>query len=160
MLVATKEVTFGSLDLNDTIREALALLSSELQKHEVVLRTELAGDLPRVRGDRIQLQQVVFNLLANSSEAMRDVEDRPRHLLIRTELLDSANVCVSMRDEGVGFHPKDAQKLFDAFYTTKSDGMGMGLFISRTIVERHRGHLRAEPNEDHGATFSFYVPRE
>jgi C4-dicarboxylate-specific signal transduction histidine kinase len=160
MLVAKKEVTFESLDLNEAIREAVALLSSELQKHRVVLRTDFAGDLPRVRGDRVQLQQVVLNLLANSSEAMSDVEDRPRHLLIRTERHDGAQVCVTVRDAGMGFHPSDAERLFEALYTTKSNGMGIGLFISRTIVERHRGRLWAEPNEGHGATFSFSIPHE
>jgi len=160
ILAAKKEVTSESLDLNDAIGEAVALLSSELQKHRVVLRTEFAGDLPRVRGDRVQLQQVVLNLLANSSEAMSDVEDRPRHLLIRTERHEGAKVCVAVRDAGMGFHPRDAERLFEALYTTKSNGMGIGLFISRTIVERHRGRLWAEPNEGHGATFSFSIPHE
>jgi C4-dicarboxylate-specific signal transduction histidine kinase len=160
MLVAKEEVTSESLDLNDAIREAVAWLSSELQKHRVVLRTEFAGDLPRVRGDRIQLQQVVLNLLANSSEAMRDVGDRPRHLLVRTERHDGAQARVTVRDAGRGFHPRDAERLFDALYTTKSNGMGIGLFISRAIVERHRGRLWAESNEGHGATFSFSIPHE
>jgi signal transduction histidine kinase len=160
MLVAKKEVESESLDLNDAVREAVALLSSELQKHRVILRTELAGDLPRVRGDRVQLQQVVLNLLANSSEAMSDVEDRPRHLLIRTERHDSAQVCVTVRDAGIGFHPRDEERLFEALYTTKSNGMGIGLFISRNIVERHRGRLWAAANEGSGATFSFSIPAE
>ena len=160
MLVANKEVTCESLDLNDAIREALALLSSELQKHRVVLRTDFAGDLPPVKGDRVQLQQVILNLLANSSDAMRDVEDRPRHLLIKTERRDGAQACVIVRDAGMGFHPRDAERLFEALYTTKSNGMGVGLFISRTIVEGHRGRLWAEPNEAHGATFSFTIPHE
>jgi signal transduction histidine kinase len=160
MLVAKKEVTFESLDLNDAVRGAVALLSSELQKHRVVLRTEFAGDLPRVRGDRVQLQQVVLNLLANSSQAMSDVEDRPRHLLIRTERQDGAQVCVAVRDAGMGFHPRDSERLFQPLYTTKSYGMGIGLFISRTIVERHRGRLWAAPNDGSGATFSFSIPAE
>ena len=160
MLVAKKEVTSESLDLNDAIREAVALLSSELQKHRVVLRTEFTGDLPRVRGDRVQLQQVVLNLLANSSEAMRDVEDRPRQLLIRTERHDGTQVARHCPRRRVGFPSADSERLFDALYTTKSNGMGMGLFISRTIVERHRGRLWAEPNEGHGATFSFSIPYE
>jgi signal transduction histidine kinase len=160
MLVAKKEVTSELLDLNDAIREAVALLSSELRKHRVVLRTEFAGDLPRVRVDRVQLQQVVLNLLANSSEAMRHVEDRPRQLLIRTERHDGTQARVSVQDAGLGFQLTDTERLFDALYTTKSNGMGMGLFISRTIVERHRGRLWAEPNEGHGATFSFSIPYE
>jgi len=160
MLVVKKEVTSESLDLNDAIREAVILLSSELQKRRVVLRTEFAGDLPRVRGDRVQLQQVVLNLLANSSEAMSDVEDRPRHLLIRTERYDGAQVRVTVRDVGMGFHPGHAERLFEPLYTTKTNGMGIGLFISRTIVERHRGRLWAESNEGQGATFSFSIPHE
>jgi len=159
-LIARKEVTSESLDLNDAVHEAVALLSSELQKQRVVVQTEFADDLPRVRGDRVQLQQVVLNLLANSSESMSQVEDRPRHLLIRTERHEAAQVRVTVRDAGMGFHPRDAARLFDALYTTKSNGMGIGLFISRTIVERHRGRLWAEPNEGHGATFSFSIPHE
>jgi C4-dicarboxylate-specific signal transduction histidine kinase len=103
VFVDKKEVTSESLDLNDAVREAVALLSNELQKHRVVIRTEFAIDLPRVRADRVQLQQVVINLLTNSSEAMRDVEDRPRHLLIKTERHDGAQVCVTVRDAGKGF---------------------------------------------------------
>jgi signal transduction histidine kinase len=160
MLIGKKEVMSDSLDLNEAIREAVALLSSELQKHRVVLRTEFACDLPHVRGDRVQLQQVVLNLLANSSEAMREIEDRPRQLLIRTERHEGAQVRVTVRDAGLGFHPRDAERLFEALYTTKSNGMGIGLFVSRTIVERHRGRLWAEPNESHGATFSFSIPHE
>jgi C4-dicarboxylate-specific signal transduction histidine kinase len=157
-LVAKREATSESLDLNDAIREAVALLSSELQKHRVVLRTEFAGDLPRVRGDRVQLQQVVLNLLANSSEAMSEVEDRPRHLLIRTVQDDRAQVCVIVRDAGMGFDPRDAERLFEPLHTTKSNGMA--LFISRTIVEHHRGRLWASPNDGPGATFSFSIPAE
>jgi C4-dicarboxylate-specific signal transduction histidine kinase len=159
-LVAKNEASSDQLDLNDAIREAIALASSELQRHRVVLRTDLARDLPHVRGDRVQLQQVVLNLLANSSDAMSDVENRPRHLLIRTQRHDRAQVCVTVRDAGIGFHSRDVERLFEAFYTTKSSGMGIGLFISRTIVERHRGRLWAEPNEGHGATFSFSIPRD
>jgi len=91
---------------------------------------------------------------------MRDVEDRPRHLLIRTEPHDGAQVCVTVRDAGIGFQPRDAERLFDALYTTKRDGLGIGLFISRTIVEHHRGRIWAEANDAHGATFSFSIPQE
>jgi C4-dicarboxylate-specific signal transduction histidine kinase len=160
MLVGEKEVAPESLDLNEAIREAVALLSGELQMQRVVLRTEFAIDLPRVRGDRVQLQQVVINLLANCSEAMSDVEDRPRHLLIKTERHEGAQLCVTVRDAGVGFHPRDAERLFEPLYTTKSNGMGMGLFISRAIVEIHRGRLWAAPNDGWGATFSFSIPAE
>ena len=132
---------------------------SELQKHRVVLRTDFAG-IFRPNGDRIQLQQVVLNLLANSSEAMSNVEDRSRQLLIRTQRYDGAQVCVTVRDAGIGFHSRDAERLFEPLYTTKSNGMGIGLFISRTIAERHRGRLWGESNGGHGATFSFSIPQE
>jgi signal transduction histidine kinase len=160
MLVAKKDVAFESLDLNDAIRETVALFSSELQKHRVAVRTGIASNLPPVRGDRLQLQQVILNLLANSTEAMSDVEARPRHLLIRTEQHDGAQVRVTIQDTGIGFPPADGERLFEAFYTTKRTGMGMGLFISRAIIENHRGRLWAESNRGYGATFSFSIPRE
>jgi signal transduction histidine kinase len=157
-LVAKSEPTSESLDLNDAIREAVALLSGELQKHRVVLRTEFAGDLPRVRGDRVQLQQVVLNLLANSSGAMSEVEDRPRQLLIRTVQDDRAQVCVIVRDARMRLDPGDAERLFEPLHTNKGDAMA--LFISRTIIEHHRGRLWASPNDGPGATFSFSIPAE
>lgn len=159
-LGSRKEATFDSLDLNDAIREAIALTSSELQKHRVVLNTELDGELPRVRGVQVQLQQVLLNLLVNALEAMSDVEDRPKHLLIKTERQEGARVCVIVRDAGRGFHPGDAERLFEASYTTKTHGVGIGLFISRTIVELHQGCLWAALNEGHGATFSFSIPHD
>jgi signal transduction histidine kinase len=119
---------------------------------------ELAGDLPPVTGDRVQLQQVILNLLRNASEAMVDVDDRPRQLLIRTERADGDGVRVSVRDAGVGVDPQDMGKLLDAFYTTKPDGMGIGLSVSRSIIESHHGCLWAEPNDGPGATFSFSLP--
>ena len=158
-LASKKEAAFELLDLNEAIQETLELFSSELQKRRVQPRTEFAVDLPRVRGDRIQLQQVVLNLLANSSEAMSDVEDRPRHLQIKTDRYDGTQVRVTVRDVGIGFHPRDAEKLFDPSYTTKGNSMGVGLYISRTIVERHRGRLWAELNEGYGAAISFTIPQ-
>ena len=122
-----------------------------------MLQSELAADLPIVTGDRIQLQQVILNLLRNASDAMVDVHDRPRKLLIRTER-DGDGVCLSVRDAGVGLDAQSTDKLFDAFYTTKSSGMGIGLFVSRSIIERHQGRLWAEPNDGPGATFSFSIP--
>jgi signal transduction histidine kinase len=157
-LFSRREFTLESLDLNEAIQEVIALSRSDLQRNRVVLQSELADNLPSVTGDRIQLQQVIFNLLRNASDAMVDVHERPRHLLIRTEQKDDERVHVTVRDAGVGIDAQAVNKLFDAFYTTKSDGMGIGLSISRSIVEKHRGRLWAEPNEGPGATFSLSIP--
>ena len=159
-LFSKKEFTLESLDLNEATREVIALSLSDLQRNRVVLQSELADDLPNVTGDRIQLQQVILNLLRNASDAMVGVHDRPRQLLIRTEREDGDRVRVSVRDAGVGVDAQSMDKLFDAFYTTKSDGMGIGLSVSRSIIERHHGRLWAEPNDGPGATFSFSIPRE
>lgn len=159
-LFSKREFAPESMDLNEATREVLALSSNDLQRHRIMLQAELAGDLPIISGDRIQLQQVILNLLRNASDAMVDVHDRPRELLIRTEQEDGDRVRVSVRDAGVGLDPQDMTKLFGAFFTTKSGGMGIGLFVSRSIVERHQGRLWAEPNEGGpGATFSFSIPR-
>ena len=158
-LFSKREFTLELLDLNEATREVIALSLSELQRNRVVLQSELAADLPNVIGDRIQLQQVIHNLLRNASDAMLGLDDRPRPLLIRTEREDGDHVRVSVRDAGVGVEAQSVNKLFDAFYTTKSDGMGIGLSVSRSIIERHRGRLWAEPNDGPGATFSFSIPR-
>ena len=157
-LFSKKEFSLESLDLNEATREVIALSLSELQRKRVVLQSELADDLPTVTGDRIQLQQVILNLLRNASDAMVDVRDRPRQLLIRTEPEAGDRVRLSVRDAGVGVDAQSMNKLFDAFFTTKSDGMGIGLSVSRSIVERHHGRLWAEPNDGPGATFSFSIP--
>ncbi len=157
-LFSKKEFSLESLDLNEATREVITLSLSELQRKRVVLQSELADDLPTVTGDRIQLQQVILNLLRNASDAMVDVGDRPRQLLIRTEPEGGDRVRLSVRDAGVGVDAQSMNKLFDAFYTTKSDGMGIGLSVSRSIVERHHGRLWAEPNDGPGATFSFSIP--
>lgn len=146
------------VDLNDATREVLALSLSDLQKDRVVLRTEFADGLPPVAGDRIQLQQVILNLLRNASDAMSGVENRPRRLLIRTERDEGECVRLSVQDAGVGFDPQAAERLFEAFYTTKDDGMGIGLSVSRSIIESHQGRLWATPNDGPGATFSFSIP--
>jgi C4-dicarboxylate-specific signal transduction histidine kinase len=158
-LFTKKEATLEQVDLNEATREVIALLSSELQRNRVVLRTELADDPPTITGDRIQIQQVILNLLRNASDAMVGVHERPRQLLIRTEREGGDCVRMSVRDAGVGIDPQSMNKLFDAFYTTKSDGMGIGLCVSRSIVERHHGRLWAEPNDGPGATVSFSIPR-
>jgi signal transduction histidine kinase len=124
----------------------------------VVVQSELADDLPFITGDRVQLQQVLLNLLRNASDAMVDVDDRPRQLLIRTESEGTDHVRVTVRDAGVGIERQGMDKVFDAFYTTKSGGMGIGLSVSRSIVERHRGRLWVEPNDGPGATFAFSIP--
>jgi PAS domain S-box-containing protein len=160
-LFSKKEFSLESFDLNEATREVIALSLSELQRNRVVLRSELADDLPGITGDRIQLQQVMLNLLRNASDAMVDVHERPRQLLIRSERQNGDHVRLSVRDAGVGLDHQGMDKLFDAFYTTKSDGMGIGLSISRSIIERHNGRLWAEPNDDGpGATFSFSIPRD
>ena len=148
-----------SVDLNEATREVLALSSSELQRGGVLVRAELAEKLPTVTGDRVQLQQVILNLVLNASEAMSPVDDRPRQLVIRTARDDGDRVRLTVQDAGVGLDMSNLERLFDAFYTTKSDGMGIGLSISRSIVESHRGRLWAEPNDGPGATFSFSIPR-
>jgi signal transduction histidine kinase len=122
------------------------------------LRLELAGNLPPVPGDRVQLQQVILNLLRNASDAMTSVNDRRRELLIRTERDEGDQVRLSVTDAGVGFEPQAVDRLFNAFYTTKKDGMGIGLSISRSIVESHHGRLWATANDGPGATFSFCIP--
>jgi PAS domain S-box-containing protein len=159
-LFSRGEVTLEALDLNEATREVIALSLSELQRNRVVVQSELADDLPAVTGDRIQLQQVILNLLRNASDAMVDVHDRPRQLLIRTGREDGDRVRLSVRDAGVGVEQEGMDKLFDAFYTTKSDGMGIGLSVSRSIIERHHGRLWAEASDGPGATFSFAIPRD
>ena len=158
-LFTRREPTTELVDLNEATREVFALSSSELQRNGVVLQSELADDLPIITGDRIQLQQVILNLLRNAADAMVGVHDRLRQLLIRTEREAGDRVRVTVRDTGVGFDGQSMEKLFDAFYTTKSDGMGIGLSVSRSIVENHQGRLWAEPNDGPGATFAFSLPR-
>jgi signal transduction histidine kinase len=146
-----------SVDLNEATREVIGLSLGEIQNGRVIVRTELADDLPLVTADRVQLQQVVLNLLRNALDAMNTVDDRPRELLIRTERQDD-HVRLSVKDAGVGFDPRRVDKLFEPFYSTKNDGMGVGLSVSRSIIENHQGRLWAVPNDGQGATFLFSVP--
>jgi signal transduction histidine kinase len=157
-LFCKKGAASESMDLNEATREVVALSLSELERNKVMVRMELAGELPRVQGDRVQLQQVILNLFLNASDAMSGVDDRPRQLLIRTERDEENRVRLSVRDTGVGFEPQGVDRLFDAFYTTKSGGMGIGLLVSRSIIESHKGRLWATPNDGPGATFSFSIP--
>ena len=157
-LYSKKDLSPESMDLNEATREVTSLSLSELQSQRVILRHELADDMPPVIGDRVQLQQVILNLLRNAADAMSGVNDRPRELLIKTECDDGDRVRLSVRDVGVGFAPQAADKLFEAFFTTKNDGMGVGLSISRSIIEAHRGRLWATANDGPGATFAFSIP--
>lgn len=159
-LFARKQPSTGDVDLNDAAREVLALSSSELHRSRVVLRTELDATLPPVRGDRMQLQQVMLNLLLNAADAMREVRDRPRSLVVETTRDGEHRVRLSVRDCGIGIDPGNVDKIFDPFYTTKPHGMGIGLSISRSIIESHDGKLWATTNEGPGATFSFSIPTQ
>jgi C4-dicarboxylate-specific signal transduction histidine kinase len=147
-----------SLDINDVIREAILLVQREVLSHGVSLRTELASGLPAVLGDRVQLQQVIINLLINGVEAMAPITDRPREILIRSQQHEAGEVLVAVLDSGVGIDSETAEKLFSAFFTTKPSGMGMGLSISRSIIRAHGGRLWVSPNPDHGTAFQFTVP--
>jgi hypothetical protein len=139
------------------------VLQSAANRHQrrsqVISRVELADYLPTVTGDRVQLQQVVLNLLLNAADAMRGIDDRPRQLIVRTERDEGDQVRLSVQDAGVGFGPQGVDKLFEPFYTSKNGGMGIGLAVSRSIIENHHGRLWAIPNDGPGATFSFSIPR-
>ena len=146
--------------MNEAIREVVALAQGEVRRNGVALRVELEGDLPPVRGDRVQLQQVVLNLIMNGIEAMVSVADRRRELLICSRQHESDKVLVAVQDSGIGLDPQRMGRIFDAFHTTKSQGMGMGLAISRSIIESHGGRLWAIPNDGPGVTFEFALPVE
>jgi hypothetical protein len=145
------------LDVNDVVREAIALVQRELISQRVSLRTDFAP-APMILGDRVQLQQVIINLVMNGIEAMQSVTDRPRELVIRSLRDEKLQALVSVTDCGVGISAEDADRLFTAFFTTKSSGMGMGLSICRSIIEAHGGRLWATANVPHGATFQFTLP--
>jgi C4-dicarboxylate-specific signal transduction histidine kinase len=147
-----------SLGVAEVVTELLPLLQQELEGAGVALRTELAVGLPLVRGDRIQLGQVVLSLIMNAVEAMRPVTDRPRMLEIRVCCADTPGVIVTLSDTGVGIDPQHRERLFDPFFTTKPDALGMGLTVSRSIVELYGGRLRLSPQEGPGATFTFTLP--
>jgi PAS domain S-box-containing protein len=158
-LFKRKEFVAEIIDLNEVTREAIALSSGELRRNRVVLQLDFADDLPPVNGDRVQLQQVIINLLRNAIDAMREIEDRPRQLLIQTEKDGGENVRLTVQDTGIGFAPDTADRLFESFYSAKNDGMGIGLAISRSIIEAHHGRIWATLNNGPGSTFAFSIPR-
>jgi len=148
------------VQVNELIREVGSLLEAQVSRNHVVFETELAAELPPAIGDRIQLQQVIVNLVLNGIEAMAGVSDRPRRLVVRSQRQNSQELLVAVRDCGVGIDPRDEKRIFDAFFTTKTQGMGMGLSISHSIIESHGGRLWASSNEDRGATFQFTLPAD
>lgn len=158
--LATKTGTaMARLDMNETIQEVIALAQTEVRRNSVALCTELANDLSPVLGDRVQLQQVLLNLVMNAVEAMRTVRERPRELVIRTQD-DAGNlVRITVQDSGIGLDPQSMERIFDPFYTTKAGGMGMGLSICRSIVQNHGGRLWAAANDGPGTTLQFTVQR-
>jgi signal transduction histidine kinase len=143
--------------MSETVRETVALLRSEAMRHNISIRTELAADLPQIVGDRVQLLQVAMNLIVNSIEAMKDV-DGLRELVVKSQRAENDQVLVSVSDTGIGLSPQLAEQIFDPFFTTKPHGTGMGLRISRTIVESHGGRLSADPATGRGATFRLSLP--
>jgi PAS domain S-box-containing protein len=152
------DIEKAPLDINDITREVIALVQRELTSHQVSLRMKLAPALPRVLGDRVQLQQVIINLVMNGIEAMRSVTDRPPELVILSRQDETQQVLLSVTDCGTGISAENADRLFNPFFTTKSGGMGMGLSICRSIIEAHDGRLWASANVPDGATFQFTLP--
>jgi signal transduction histidine kinase len=144
--------------MNDAIGEVVALTLGEATKNGAVVQTQFADDLPIIQGDRVQLQQVILNLILNAVEAMAGVGDGRRELLISTRTTEAGDVHVAVRDAGPGLDPAKLERLFEAFYTTKPGGLGMGLSICRSIVEAHGGRLWGEVNKPQGAIFQFTVP--
>ena len=157
-LVTKGETKRASVEINSVIRDVMPLLRSELQRHHVVAQADLAEVIPPALADRVQLQQVIINLVVNAVEAMASIDDRPRLLVIRSRVTDDDEVVVTVRDAGVGIDPSAVDQLFSAFFSTKPGGMGMGLSISRSIIEAHGGRFWATPNPDHGASFHFTLP--
>jgi C4-dicarboxylate-specific signal transduction histidine kinase len=145
------------VDVNEVIREMIVLLRNQATRYSIFVRTDLAADIPQIMGDRVQLQQVLMNLIVNSIDAMKEVEGT-RNLAIKSQRAENEQVVVSVSDTGVGLPPQQADQIFNAFFTTKVHGTGMGLRISRSIVESHRGRLWAAGNSPRGASFHFTLP--
>jgi signal transduction histidine kinase len=149
------------LDINDLIRKTIALAAGEIARNQVQLETDLAFDIAEIIGDRVQLQQALLNLIVNAIEAMAAVKERPRRLAIRSARQEEhSGVIVTVQDSGLGLDPNKRNRVFDAFFTTKPQGLGMGLSICRTIISTHGGRISARSNADHGATFEFTLPAQ
>jgi C4-dicarboxylate-specific signal transduction histidine kinase len=146
------------LEINETVLEVISLIQNEMAKKGISVRTQLAETLPAIQGDRVQLQQVILNLLINAVEAMSEMSEGLRELLITTAKTDSEGVLVAVRDSGPGLAPEGLERLFEAFYTTKPGGLGMGLSICRSIIEAHGGNMSATTNVPQGAVFQFTIP--
>jgi C4-dicarboxylate-specific signal transduction histidine kinase len=159
VLFKKEEPQRDSVDVNEVIREMISLLLGEAGRHAVSIHTELAPELPKVSADRVQLQQVLMNLMLNGIEAISEGKV-PGHLTIKSQQNPEERVLISVSDSGIGLLPERADKVFDAFFTTKPQGTGMGLSISRSIIESHGGRLWATGNPDRGATFQFTLPVE
>jgi signal transduction histidine kinase len=157
-LFSKKQIEFDSVDLNDSIKEVIALSLSDIQRNRIHLRTAYDEDIPSVPGNRIQLQQVILNMLRNAIDSMSEIHDRSRNLLVTTQFGSNDEVRVSVEDSGIGIDPRLAERLFEPFYSTKTEGTGIGLSISRSIIEAHHGRIWAAKNDDFGTTFSFEVP--
>jgi C4-dicarboxylate-specific signal transduction histidine kinase len=154
-LARKSQPAMTQLDMNDVIAEVLAPTRSELRRHDVSLGTELSGGLETVMADRIQVQQVIVNLVMNGIEAMNEIMERPRVLPVSSQIDGSGSVLIAVSDTGTGLDPTKMDRIFDAFFTTKPEGMGMGLSICRSIIEAHGGRLWASPNLPHGSVFKF-----
>ncbi|WP_438754939.1 trifunctional serine/threonine-protein kinase/ATP-binding protein/sensor histidine kinase [Pararhizobium sp. O133] len=158
-LFGSKNATVEQININEIVREVLTLAANELQMNDVIVQTDFAQVLPLASGDRVQVQQVVLNLLLNAMDAMRTISATPKAIQIRTRISQPNEVRVDISDCGIGFDPALAEKLFEAFYTTKADGMGVGLSVSQAIIESLQGRLWASGNDKQGATFTFTLQR-
>jgi signal transduction histidine kinase len=158
-LFGERNISIEPFDLNEATREIISLFAEKLRESQLLLRTQFEGRIPIIHGDRVQIQQVIMNLLQNALDAMIDIDDREKHILVTTSLGEGDWVTLAVKDSGCGFDPKDVDRLFEPFYTTKREGMGFGLSVCRSIVESHKGRLWATPNVgSSGATFLFSIP--
>jgi C4-dicarboxylate-specific signal transduction histidine kinase len=148
----------AAVDVNDVVLEVLALVHGELINYRILVKSDLPRQLPQVRADRVQLQQVILNLITNAVEAMSSVQDRSRVLSVASRTQDPGSVLITVQDTGPGIDPDRRDRIFDAFFSTKASGMGMGLFICRSIIESHGGRLWATAAEPHGAIFHLLLP--